>query len=234
MKRYWLLTGLMMVLFLVLFGIAEWQRVPILTDPGPLLARGGGIAAAAGVGLLVADVVLPVPASLVMILHGALFGVVGGTLLSLAGALGAALFGFWIGRRGGPLLARLVPEDERRRADALLQEWGDLAILVTRPVPILAETMAILAGASPMGWGRMLLATFAGSLPAALLYALTGATARSLDSAALVFSLVLLVAGLFWGIGRWLRRPAIPPPPGSTRAAPPPPPDPGGGSPSRL
>lgn len=233
MKRYWLLTGSMMALFLVLFGIAEWLRVPILTDPGPLLARGGWIAAAAGIGLLVADVVLPVPASLVMILHGALFGVVGGTLLSLAGSLGAALFGFWIGRRGGPLFARLVPEEERWRADALLQSWGDLAIVVTRPVPILAETLVILAGASPMGWGRMLLATLAGSLPAALLYALTGATARSLDSVALVFTLVLLVAGLFWAVGRWLRRPAIPPPPESTRAAPPPPRGPRGGSPSR-
>jgi len=203
LKRYWLLTGLMMVLFLVLFGIAEWLRVPILTDPEPLLARGGWIAAVVGVGLLVADVVLPVPSSLVMILHGALFGVVVGTLLSLAGSLGAALFGFWIGRRGGPLFARLVPEDERLRADALLQTWGDLAIIVTRPVPILAETMAILAGASPMGWGRLLLATLAGSLPAALLYALTGATARSLDNAVLVFSLVLLVAGLFWAIGKF-------------------------------
>lgn len=224
MKRYWLLTGLMMALFLVLFGIAEWLRIPILTDPGPLLSRGGWIAALAGIALLVADVALPVPASLIMILHGVLFGVVAGTLLSLVGALGAALFGFWIGRRGGPLFARLVPEEERRRADALLREWGDLAIIVTRPVPILAETLAILAGASPMGWGRMLVATLAGSLPAALLYALTGATARSLDDAALVFSLVLLVAGLFWAAGRWLRRSSAPRPPGSTPAAPPPPP----------
>lgn len=210
MKRYWLLTALMMVLFLVLFGIAEWLHIPILTDPGPLLAEGGWIAAAVGVGLLVVDVALPVPSSLVMIAHGALFGVVGGTLLSLVGALGAALFGFWIGRRGGPLLARLVPEDERRRADALLQEWGDLAIVVTRPVPILAETMAILAGASPMKPGRMALATVAGSLPPAFLYALTGATARSLDNTVLVFSLVLLVAGLFWAVGRKLRSPSPP------------------------
>lgn len=210
MKRYWLLTVLMMVLFLVLFGIAEWLHIPILTDPGPLLAEGGWIAAAVGVGLLVVDVALPVPSSLVMIAHGALFGVVGGTLLSLVGALGAALFGFWIGRRGGPLFARLVPEDERRRADALLQEWGDLAIVVTRPVPILAETMAILAGASPMKPGRMALATLAGSLPPAFLYALTGATARSLDNTVLVFSLVLLVAGLFWTVGRRLRSPSPP------------------------
>jgi len=205
MKRYWLLTGVMMASFLVLFGLAEWLHVPLLTNPDPWLARGGWVAAALGVGLLVADVLLPVPASLVMIAHGALFGVVGGTVLSLVGAVGAALFGFALGRRGGPLLDRLVPLDERRRADGLLQEWGDLAIIVTRPVPILAETLSILAGASPMSWGRMVLATLAGSVPAALIYALAGATARSLDNVALVFGLVIGIAGLFWLVGRRLR-----------------------------
>lgn len=213
MKRYALLTLAMMVLFLALFGLVEHLRVPLLTDPDPWLARGGWIAAALGAGLLVADVLLPVPASLVMIAHGALFGVVGGTLLSLAGALGAAAFGFALGRRGGPLLSRLVPEDERLRADALLERWGDLAVLVTRPVPILAETVAILAGASRMGWGRMSLASLAGSLPAALIYALTGATARHLDSLPLVFGLVLGVAGIFWIVGRSLRRQNLARPP---------------------
>lgn len=213
MKRYALLTVSMMVLFLALFGLVEHLRVPLLTDPDPWLSRGGWIAAALGVGLLVADVLLPVPASLVMIAHGALFGVAGGTLLSLAGALGAALFGFTLGRRGGPLLARLVPEDERRRADALLERWGDLAIIVTRPVPILAETVALLAGTSRMSWGRMSLATLAGSLPAALIYALTGATARDLDSLPLVFGLVLGVAGIVWLLGKSLRRQNLARPP---------------------
>jgi uncharacterized membrane protein YdjX (TVP38/TMEM64 family) len=206
MKRFWLLMGAMMAVFLGLFGLAEALQVPLLTDPSPWLSSGDrGTAAAVGFGLLVADVVLPVPSSLVMIAHGALFGVAGGTLLSLAGALGAGLLGFGIGRRGGPLFARLVPDIERRRADALLREWGDLAIVVTRPVPILAETVAVLAGASPLGWGRMAAATVAGSLPAALIYALTGATAAKLDNVALVFSLVLVVAGLFWTAGRRLR-----------------------------
>ncbi len=36
----------------------------------------GVVAALVGVGLLVADVVLPVPSSVVMLAHGALFGVV--------------------------------------------------------------------------------------------------------------------------------------------------------------
>jgi uncharacterized membrane protein YdjX (TVP38/TMEM64 family) len=206
MKRYALLTLAMMASFLALFGLAEWLGVPLLTDPGPWLSQGGWIAAMLGFGLLVADVLLPVPSSLVMIAHGALFGVVGGTLLSLAGSLGAGLFGFALGRRGGPLLDRLVPLDERQRANVLLQRWGDLAIVITRPVPILAETLSILAGTSSMTWTRMTLATFAGSLPAALIYALAGATARRLDNVALVFGLVLAVTGVFWLVGKGLRR----------------------------
>jgi len=206
MKRYWQLTGLMMLTFLALFGLAEWLHVPLLTDPDPWMSHAGWAAALIGIGLLIADVLLPVPASLVMIAHGALFGVVWGTVLSLLGALGAGAFGFWLGRRGGPLVDRLVSADERRRADALLRAWGDLAVVVTRPVPILAETLAILAGTSPMTWPRMLAATLGGSLPAALIYALTGATARTLNDVPLVFGLVLLVAGLFWAVGKRLRR----------------------------
>jgi uncharacterized membrane protein YdjX (TVP38/TMEM64 family) len=202
MKRYWILTASMMAVFLGLFLVVEALRIPILTDPDPWLSRGGPIAALAGIGLLVGDIVLPVPATLVMIAHGALFGIAGGTLVSLAGGLGAGLFGFFLGRRGGPLLDRLMSAEERRRVDAMLAKWGDLAVIVTRPVPIVAETVAILAGASTMRWGRMAFATFAGCLPIAAIYAVTGATARRLDSTVLVFVLVMVVAGLFWAVGR--------------------------------
>lgn len=202
MRRYWLLTGAMLVVFLALFGVVEALGVPLLTDPAPWMRHAGASAAAVGVGLLVVDVALPVPSSFVMVAHGALFGVLPGALLSLAGSVGAAAVAFAIGRRGGPLLARLVPAEERARADALLDRWGGLAIIVTRPVPLLAETVAILAGASPLGWRRVLGAATLGSIPPALLYAVTGASAARLDSSLLVFGLVLLVAGGFWLLGR--------------------------------
>ncbi|MFL6202880.1 MAG: TVP38/TMEM64 family protein [Thermoanaerobaculia bacterium] len=206
MRSYWILLGLMSALFLALFGIVEALDVPFLTDPGPWLSGSGRWGAAAiGVGLLIADVFLPVPASLIMVAHGALFGILGGTLLSLFGGLAASAVGFAVGRRGGPALHRWVPEDERRRADALLRKWGDLAVVVTRPVPILAESVAILAGTSPLGWRRFLVASAAGLLPVSLLYALTGATAAHLDSAFLMFGLVMLVAALVWFGGRRLR-----------------------------
>lgn len=203
MKRYWILTGLMLAFFLATFGIMSALHVSFLEDPtGWLNQRGGAVAAVTGVGLLVADVFLPVPSSLVMIAHGALFGVWIGTALSLAGSVGATLFGFALGRRGGPLLTRMVSAGEKAKADALLAKWGALAILITRPIPLMAETVSILAGASPMGWGRMAAAALAGSAPAALLYALTGATARSFADGFLMFGLVLLIAGVFWFFGR--------------------------------
>jgi len=201
-RRYWAISGLILLLLLALFLLVEALGIPLLVDPSPWLAQGGVPAALLGVGLLVVDVVLPVPSNLVMLAHGALFGVMVGTLLSLVGSLGAALIGFGIGRRGGPLLARLVPPAERAYADRLLSRWGALAIVVTRPVPLVAELVTILAGASPLGWGRAALAALAGSLPAALLYALAGATATGFEQGALVFALVLLVAAAFGVIGR--------------------------------
>ncbi len=202
MKRYSVMVSVIFGLFLILFLMGEGTGVPLLKDPSPWLGSTGTLTAALlGTCLLVADVVLPVPSSAVMVAHGALFGVVGGTLLSVGGSTGATLVGFSLGRRGGPLLARLVPPEGRARADHILSRWGGLAIVVTRPVPLLAETVAIMAGTSPLGWRQAALASFVGSLPPALLYALTGATTAALTSGVLMFGLVLLVAGIFWLVG---------------------------------
>src|SRR5215210_5921114 len=142
MKRYSVMVSAIFALLLIGFLLVEVTDVRLLNDPSPWLSSPGTLTALLGSGLLVADVVLPVPSSVVMVAHGALFGVVGGTLLSVGGSTGAALIGFSLGRRGGPLLARLVSPEERARADHILSRWGTLAIVVTRPVPLLAETVA--------------------------------------------------------------------------------------------
>jgi len=201
MKRYLLTVVALIVLFTILFLIVEALGVPLLSDPTPWMKHGGVVAASIGVGLLIADVVLPVPSSIVMVAHGALFGVWWGTMLSLVGSVGAATFGFAIGRRGGALLERVVTPAERARASGILARWGTLAIIITRPVPLLAETVAIMAGASSMSWRTIVVASIAGSLPMSLLYALTGAAVANLQSTALMFGVVLLVAGVFWLVG---------------------------------
>lgn len=202
LPRYAAVAAGLVAVFLGSFLAVEQAGVALLTDPGPWLEGGGISAAMVGVGLLVADVALPVPSSLVMVAHGALFGVLVGTLLSLAGSVAAAALAFAIGRRGGRLLHRLVPQNERLRADAVLQRWGALAIVISRPVPMLAETVAILAGTSPLGWGRALLAAALGSLPPALVYAITGTMAATFGATAIVFGLVLAVTAVLWRLGR--------------------------------
>jgi len=198
MKRYWTVIGLVLLFFLCMFLLAEQFTPSVLGNPYDLLGVRGISAALIGIALLVADVVLPVPSSLIMIANGALFGVGVGAALSILGSLGAGLAGFFIGRHGGQVLNRFVPAEEQHRANHMLNEWGVLAIIVTRPIPLLAETTAIMAGASPMRWRSMVLATLAGSVPVAVLYALTGATAANLDNGILAFGVVLLVASLFW------------------------------------
>lgn len=202
MRRYWLLAAGMVLVMLALFGVVQALGIPLLTDPEPWLREGGLTAAGVGVGLLLVDVLLPVPSSLVMVAHGALFGVVVGAALSLVGSVGAAAVAFGIGRAGGPLLTRLVTEEGRARSDALLERWGAMAVVATRPVPLLAETVAILAGASTLRWGTLLLAAAVGNVVPAVLYALTGAAAADLGHSFLVFGGVLALTGVFWFAAR--------------------------------
>lgn len=202
MRSYLFVVVTLIVLFLLLFIAVEALGIPLLTDPTDWLQNGGVLAAVLGVSLLVADVFLPVPSSLVMVAHGAFFGIAIGTLLSLLGSISAALLGFAIGRRSGRLLERLVTPAERARANNLIAGWGALAVVITRPVPLLAETVAIVTGASTLGWGRMALASFAGSLPPALLYALTGAAYKDFQGVVWMFGATLLVAGSFWLINK--------------------------------
>jgi uncharacterized membrane protein YdjX (TVP38/TMEM64 family) len=202
LRRYWVLSAAMLGVFLTLFTVVELAGIHFLQDPSTYLGRGGVYAAALSVALLTADVFLPVPSSVIMIGNGALFGVVPGAALSLVGSLGAALLGFAIGRRSDRLIARLVTPAEKARADELLARWGALAVVITRPLPLLAETVAILAGASPLGWGKLCLATIGGALPSCLLYALTGATSRGFGSGVVMFGIVLAVAGGFYWLGR--------------------------------
>ena len=201
MKRYWHVVGVLFGLLLALFFLFEALQVPLFTDPSGIIGKGGTTAALVGVGLLVIDVFLPVPSSFVMVAHGALFGVWFGTLLSMFGQMGAALLGSAVGRAGGPLMERMVSADEKARADRFVRRWGALAIVISRPIPLFAETVAILAGASRVPWLLVAVSAAAGSLPPALLYALTGAVADDFQSAALMFAFVILMTAVTWAIG---------------------------------
>ena len=209
MRRYLLAALFVCALLLALFGLAQLLEIPLLSDESPDLGGAGPGAAAASLALLAGDVLLPVPSSALMILNGSLFGAVGGALLSFAGSEAAALLGFAIGRRGGPALERFVSPAARERAERMVRERGALAIVVTRPIPVVAETAAILAGATGMPLGRFAVAAAIGSLPPAVAYALAGAYAERFDAGLVVLAGVLALAAALWLAERVRRRRVI-------------------------
>ena len=133
-----------------------------------------------------------------MISLGALYGAAGGIALALLGRLGCFLAGFALGRRSGGRLLRAVPAMQRARAEELLARRGAFAVMVTRPLPILGDTVAILAGASGMSWRRGAIAATVGSIPEAVAYSLAGALAASTADAAVVWAVFVVVAAAFW------------------------------------
>ncbi len=204
MRRYLWIALALAGLFLACFGIAEALGVPLLTDPMPALKKAGPLAAVIGVGLLISDVVLPVPSSVIMIAHGALFGIVTGSILSLVGSVGCALAGFAMGRAGRETVRRFVSDAEYERVSRLLDRWGMAGIVATRPVPILAEVMAIIAGTTPtVSWWQITVASIAGSLPPAIAYAVAGHYATATVGMIWVFSALMLMSAAMW----WFDRP---------------------------
>ena len=158
------------------------------------VAHAGPAGAATIVGLLAADVFLPVPSSLIMVLSGAAFGVWWGALLAFGGSIGGEWLGFEVARRyGSGLSTRFVGDaKEVRRLNQILLNHGAAAVVVTRALPVVMETMSVVAGLSTMRRGTFLVASAIGTAPIVVVYAYAGAMSR--ETGSLVPAIVILVA----------------------------------------
>jgi len=131
--------------------------------------------AAAVFGLLAADLVLPVPSSVVLSIAGMKAGWPLAALAGAGGMLAGNLAGYWLCRLSGrKAFERFVTPAEAEKFGRWLDRYGPAALVVSRLVPVMAETLSCLAGAARMSFGRFLGALLAGTLPFALFFALLG------------------------------------------------------------
>jgi len=204
MLRWGLLLALVFAFILIPFLLFEAQ-LTVLMREAVLAARGHVAAAGVVIALVLAgDVLLPVPSSLVSSLAGALLGFWGGVLAIWSGMSAGCLLGYGVGRGAGHgLMRRIVGEGEVARARAVLLGAGGLALVVTRAVPVLAETLVIGAGAARMPLRPFLLLTGLANLAVALAYAAIGAWALSEGSFLLLFLGLAAVPALGWIV--WTR-----------------------------
>ena len=153
-------------------AVADWL------DPLPPPA----VLAAAEIGVLAADIILPVPSSLVATLGGASLGVAVGTLCGSVGLTIGSLAGWLLGRIAGRRSFDALDARERAAVAARRRTLGPLLVVVSRPLPILAEAVALMAGAAGMTWPTFLAAAAPANCVIALAWSLAGACGRNADS----------------------------------------------------
>jgi uncharacterized membrane protein YdjX (TVP38/TMEM64 family) len=178
---------------LTLEGSINWLRVQ------------GGWAWLAGVGLLVGDLVLPVPSTIVMSALGVIYGAFVGGLLAGAGSLMGGIAGYWLSRLvGRPMAVWLVGEEAFCRTETLFARGGSWLVLTSRWLPVFPEAVSCLAGLARMPFKTFLAASATGSLPMGFAFAGIGALAQERQGLAMGLSIILPV--LSWLIGRRLIR----------------------------
>lgn len=127
-------------------------------------------------GLLAADMFLPVPSSAVITYAGGTLGVLAGTVVSWAGLSIGALGGFGLARAFGETIARRFTESEDiERMSRFTQRHGATAIVLTRALPILAEACVLMLGAGRLRWPQFLWPMLVSNLLLSLTYAACGA-----------------------------------------------------------
>jgi uncharacterized membrane protein YdjX (TVP38/TMEM64 family) len=168
------------------------------------MARAGtGGGAIAVVTLLAADLFLPIPSSLIMVLSGAVFGVLWGSVFSLIGSIGGEWLGFELVRRyGRRASSKMVGDDELERLSRVFARHGAAVVVVTRALPVVMETMSVVAGLSKMNRGSFLVASLLGTAPIVVVYAYAGTVTRRTGSLVPAVIMLIAVAGLGWIVYR--------------------------------
>ncbi|GGI91305.1 hypothetical protein GCM10007973_29500 [Polymorphobacter multimanifer] len=166
-------------------------------------------AAAAIIALLAADIVLPVPSSIVGVFAGGVLGFARGAVVLWAGLMAGCLLGYWLGARPGRRLAgRVVGGAQVAALQRAFGRFGPLALVLARGVPVLAEASVIAAGAARLDLRLFLLATAAANVIVALAYAGLGAAAAGSGSFVMVFTGLVAIPALAWAFWtRFARRP---------------------------
>jgi uncharacterized membrane protein YdjX (TVP38/TMEM64 family) len=204
------LVGLMLALGLF-FLLGWWlfgRGLEEMWDVGTLAGRfeeARSWAWLVGIGLLVADLVLPIPGTVVMSALGAVYGFWIGALLAAAGSMLAGMCGYGIGRIfSEQRTKKWLGQRDFNRGRELFVRRGAWVVAISRALPILPEVIACTAGLLRMPFAKFTIALACGSLPMALLFSWIGTVGREDPVWGLAFS--LLLPAILWTLASLLRR----------------------------
>ncbi|BDD04017.1 TVP38/TMEM64 family protein [Aureibacter tunicatorum] len=198
MKK-WLTTALAILTFILAsFILVESLDIQFLKNPDYLQSSNGLIAFGWGTLLLSLDIILPVPSTVILIANGAIFGTALGAAISMLDLMISTSFGILIGSKFTEKTNQWLNEKEKLQAEQFISKWGLIAIIISRSIPMLSETILLMAAAMGLNPRKLAIASFFGYLPGVIIYAYTGAFAATLESSLWSFIAVISISSIFW------------------------------------
>jgi uncharacterized membrane protein YdjX (TVP38/TMEM64 family) len=150
---------------------------------------------AVGIGLIVADLFLPIPAAPIMAAMGSLYGTLVGGIIATVGTMLAGLVAYGLARLVGVKAARFLASDsELDDLQRFFDSWGAAGIIASRALPVVPEVMTLLAGLAKMHFGRFMLALTLGSVPIGFAFAWVGQANGTSSSLLLLLTLIPAMA----------------------------------------
>lgn len=203
MRLLWLALALAVALLLPFIFFGEKFTSLFTGDAAVQWLRGCGTWAwAAVIGLLMADLVLPLPATGLMAAAGYIYGAWLGGAISAGGSFLSGVLAYSLCRRFGRGLAlRFTGEHDLAEGDKLFRRSGPWLVALSRWLPLLPEVIACLAGLTRMPLKIFLLALACGSVPMGFAYAAIGAAGQ--ENPRLAIALSIAVPPVLWAVVRW-------------------------------
>ena len=160
-----------------------------LSGSDPFLAWAGSVRDHAAITgavcafLLVTDVVLPIPSSFVAVVSGQALGMAGGGLLNWVAITAGHGAGYALARTWGrPLVERYVGARQLNNAERTWRHGATTALILSRPVPVLAESLAMFAGLVGFTPLKFLAIAAIANLPHSFLYSWAGSSSSDLST----------------------------------------------------
>lgn len=144
------------------------------------------------------DTILPVPSSLLIILNGKILGPFFGTLLSWSSSLLSSLFGFYLGRSANPYFDKFFSSQDKAFSNNFFQKFGNLAITISKALPILSEAISFVAGTTAISFKTFLLYSALGHLVVSVIYAYLGSFSNAVNSALVTIIIIISTVILGW------------------------------------
>lgn len=151
---------------------------------------------------LALDIFLPIPANIIMGYSGFQFGVIQGGVINLCSACLANLGAYFIGLLFTNLASSSKLVSDLEKSKHILSKYGSWMLFFSRPLPIISESLVIIAGCMKWPLQKFIPVIVIGNAIPAFMFSWAGQEIKQLNENILLFTFFIFFCILLFFIGK--------------------------------